>query len=171
MIRWSTFGTLLIVATLISGLSLAEDPPAAESAKRAKGVTSEAGGVKHFGAAFGSQEAITFKTLVSDTAKFTGKTVKVRGHVKSVCKKKGCWMVLSSAADSEPTIRIRMKDYGFFVPTNCKGKSSIVEGVFSRKLVSESMRKHLAEDAEKDPSKVTGDKEELTLMATAIDIF
>ena len=101
---------------------------------------------------------------------FAGKQVKVSACVTKVCKKKGCWFVMAGNQGDGRYVRVKMKDYGFFVPLDCDGKNAVVEGTFNVKEVSESYRKHLAEDGNEDPNKVKGSKLELTLMATAIDI-
>ena len=45
-----------------------------------------------------------------------------------------------------------------------------MEGVFTRKLIQEKMVKHYAEDAGKDPAKVSGTRQELSMMASGISI-
>lgn len=135
--------------------------------------TAESGdkGPQHFGGDFSLKERTTFADLVSKSDTFDGKSVQVEANVKAVCKKKGCWMVLSDIdGKSETTVRIRMKDYGFFVPKDCDGSKAVVEGVFARKVLKEKMAKHYAEDGGKDPAKVQGDRVELTLTAHAVDI-
>ena len=125
----------------------------------------------HFGAAFAMTEAPQpLKAIMDKSGDFSGKTVKVSGKVQSVCKKKGCWLVLQTDEAIARDVRITFKDYGFFAPKDCAGKEAIVEGVFSRTLVKEATRKHLAEDGGKDPSKVEGDAEEYRLVATGLEI-
>ncbi|HTF17675.1 MAG TPA: DUF4920 domain-containing protein, partial [Chryseolinea sp.] len=41
--------------------------------------------------------------------------VKVQGTVTDVCPKMGCWLALEMPDKS--TVFVKMKDYGFFVPT------------------------------------------------------
>ena len=96
--------------------------------------------------------------------------VKVSGKISSVCKKKGCWFVVQDAQKPDQSVRITMKDYGFFVPLDSAGKEAVIEGQFSLKVLAEKERKHLAEDEGKDASKVTGDVKEFSLVATAIDL-
>lgn len=64
-----------------------------------------------------------------------------------------------------------MKDYGFFLPKDCDGKRVVVEGTFARKVITEAQLRHFAQDAGKDPSEIKGDQEELSLVATAIDLL
>ena len=127
--------------------------------------------VKHFGGDFGLLGFVELDQLVKNPARYQGRVVKVAARVDSVCKKKGCWLVLDALGKKTAQVRIRMKDYGFFVPVNSDGKEAIVEGVFHVKNLSEAMAKHYAEDAGKDSSKVKGARPELSMTATAIDII
>ena len=128
------------------------------------------GDTSHFGAPFALEGDMTFEELMADPGKHAGKTVRVKGKVTSVCKKKGCWMVLGDPEKKEEFVRVRMKDYGFFVPLDCDGQLAIVEGVFTRKLLGEKMAKHYAEDAGKDPKKVKGERHELSMLANGIQL-
>ena len=124
----------------------------------------------HFGAAFNLESEMTFEALMADPAKHAGKTIRVKGKVSSVCKKKGCWMVLGDPEKKEEFVRVRMKDYGFFLPLDCDGQLAVVEGVFTRKLLGEKMAKHYAEDAGKDPKNVKGERHELSMLANGIQL-
>ena len=79
-------------------------------------------------------------------------------------------MTLQPADGGDQYVRVTMKDYGFFVPVDCDGKTATVEGTFKSVERPEAQRKHLAEDGGDDPTKVKGAALELTLVATAIDI-
>ena len=126
--------------------------------------------VKHFGGEFKTLGFVDFVDLLNKPKPYDGKVVKVVATVDSVCKKKGCWLVLADKKKPGWSVRVRMKDYGFFVPLDCDGKQAIVEGSFGLKVVKEATAKHYAEDAGKDSSKIKGDKLELSMMAVAIDI-
>jgi hypothetical protein len=96
-----------------------------------------------------------------------GATVKVSGVIDSVCQKMGCWLVLK---DGEQTARVLMKDHGFTVPLDSRGKSAVVEGTVKSRTFSEAQVKHLEEDAGKDPAKVSGTRREVVLTASGIRI-
>lgn len=131
----------------------------------------KAGATGHFGAAFASEDAAKpLGDILKQAEANNGKLVKVSGKVQSVCKKKGCWLVMQTDADVPQTVRVTMKDYGFFAPKDCDGKTATIEGVLNRKVVKEAELKHLAEDQGQDPAKVTGDKEEFRLVANGIKI-
>ena len=76
----------------------------------------------------------------------------VKGTVKEVCQMKGCWMTLRN--ESNANIRVKFKDYGFFVPKDISGKEVIIEGTALKEVLEEDEAKHYAEDGGKeyDPS-------------------
>lgn len=124
----------------------------------------------HFGAKFTLKDVTPVKNVFSKPDSFEGKTALISGKVSNVCTKKGCWFMIQDPAKSDESIRITMKDYGFFVPKDCAGKMATIEGTIGVKTLTEARRKHLAEDAGKDPSKVTGDVKELTIVANGVKI-
>lgn len=130
----------------------------------------EAGKTSHYGAPFTLTEGVALASVLDKADELDGKTVRVKGDVAAVCKKKGCWFVIKTDEDKARTVRISMKDYGFFVPKDCDGKNAEVEGVIQKKVIKEEVRKHLAEDGGEDPSKVVGDAVEVQLVATGVAI-
>ena len=127
-------------------------------------------GPTQYGADFSLDSEVKVDDVLKSPEKFAGKTIRVRGEITSVCKKKGCWLILGNPDVKESFIRVRMKDYGFFVPLDCSGQNAAIEGVFTRKVLEEKMVKHYAEDAGKDPTKVSGTREELSMLASGISI-
>ena len=114
-----------------------------------------------------SNEALTkYQTLkAGDTI-----NLKFTSTINEVCSKKGCWMKLP-AGDTEETIRVRFKDYGFFMPLDSKGKEVIVEGKAFVKEVTVDELKHYAEDAGKSKeeiAKITKPKLELAFEANGV---
>jgi len=130
----------------------------------------EAGKTNHYGAEFTLTEGVALASALNKAEELDGKTVRVTGDVAAVCKKKGCWFVIKTDEAEARTVRISMKDYGFFVPKDCDGKKAEVEGVLQKKTITEAVRKHLAEDGGEDPSKVVGDAVEIQLVATGVAI-
>ena len=119
----------------------------------------------HRGAKFTKTTSITMDDLVKRAPDFAGQTVRVDGTISSVCRKKGCWMILSGQS-STAKARITFKDYAFFVPLDAAGAKAAVEGVVKVKVMSEAERKHLADDAGKTLADIP--KHELRLMASAV---
>ena len=97
-----------------------------------------------------------------------GSTVLVTATAAQVCEKKGCWVVLQ---DGEKSVRVTMKDYGFFLPKDVVGKTLVVEGTLAEKVVTEKERRHYAEDAGKSKAeiaKIEGDETSWSLVASSI---
>ncbi|MDX1543227.1 MAG: DUF4920 domain-containing protein [Christiangramia sp.] len=79
-----------------------------------------------------------------------GDTIRAKfsSRVNSVCKMKGCWMVLElPGIDEDPMIKF--KDYGFFVPKDIEGREVIVEGLAFIEEISIEDQQHFAKDARK----------------------
>jgi hypothetical protein len=57
------------------------------------------------------------------------------------------------------TMRVKFKDYGFFVPKDCAGKTAIMEGRAFFRTVSVDELKHYAEDAGKSKEEIEKIKE------------
>ena len=93
------------------------------------------------------------------------------GEIKEVCQAKGCWMTLDLGDDE--LIRVKFKDYGFFVPKDAAGKTAVIEGIAKKEVIDVSELKHLAEDAgksQKEIDAITEPKEELTFVAKGVII-
>ncbi|HHH28732.1 MAG TPA: DUF4920 domain-containing protein [Polyangiaceae bacterium] len=124
----------------------------------------------HFGQAFTLTEREELKaaaTRLSDRG--GGEKVLVMGTVDSVCKKKGCWMVIK---DGEVTARVFTHAGKFFMPVGTnKGRKVVVEGELTAKTMSERFAKHLAEDKGEDPSEVTGPVKEWVIQATGAELL
>lgn len=118
------------------------------------------------------KKAISPEKLEKKLAKSAkNKNVAVKGKVVDVCEKKGCWMTIQTE-DNEQFF-VKMKDYGFFVPTALKGKNVILEGDAETKTISVDERKHYAEDAKKSQSEIdaiTQPSEEIRFMASGIKV-
>jgi hypothetical protein len=97
--------------------------------------------------------------------------VKLKGKIESVCQKKGCWMQLDLGNGEK--MRVKFKDYAFFVPKNAAGKQVIIEGVASKEVIDVKTLRHYAEDAGKSKeeiAKITKDKEEISFEARGVII-
>ncbi len=126
--------------------------------------------IGQFGATFNPQGQ-TLRTLleaVNDTT-LHNTTITLHGTILDVCRKKGCWMILT---DGTTQMRITFKDYGFFVPTDCSGKVAMVQGVVSIEEIPEDLAKHYAEESEtEDPEAITGPQRVVTMVADGVQIM
>ena len=73
-------------------------------------------------------------------------------------------------AEGDKEVRVKFRDYGFFVPKDCKGQSAVLEGTFKVVTTSVAELKHLLEDEGKkeEAAKVTEPKVELSVMADGV---
>ena len=60
--------------------------------------------------------------------------VKLKAPINACCQKKGCWMNVDLGKDVE--MRVKFKDYGFFVPFNSSGRQSKARVPQSRREVT-----------------------------------
>jgi Domain of unknown function (DUF4920) len=91
---------------------------------------------------------------------------KISGTIKSCCQNKGCWLTMELANGNE--MRVRFRDYAFFVPKNSAGNKVVLEGTAYREMISVDDQRHYAKDggaSEAELAKITAPKEEFTFMA------
>ena len=78
---------------------------------------------------------------------------KVEVEILQSCTKKGCWMDV--ALDDGSVMKVRFKDYGFFVPKEgLEGRKSVLQGVMIREEVDVETLQHYAEDAGKSTEEI-----------------
>ncbi|SMF17444.1 DUF4920 domain-containing protein [Pseudobacteriovorax antillogorgiicola] len=96
------------------------------------------------------------------------KPIELKGQVKKVCQKKGCWMVLDDGHDA---IRITFKGYSFFVPMKLEGQTVRAQGILQKKVRTVGQQKHFLEDAgasQKEIDKIKDDKTVYEFVATGV---
>jgi len=161
----------LIAIFVVSVLALAcetkkEDKKQVEKETVASAYTSYGDQISEKDYLSSSEALAKYQTLkVGDTI-----NLKFGSSIEEVCSKKGCWMKLP-AGETEETIMVRFKDYGFFMPLDSKGNEVIVEGKAFVKEVSVEELKHYAEDAGKSKeeiAKITKPKLELAFEAKGV---
>jgi hypothetical protein len=119
-------------------------------------------------AVYGRAPALTSAPLTLEQATSeanVGQTLAVKAPAREVCQNRGCWMVLTEGARS---VRVTFVDYSFFVPKDIAGKTVVVEGVLSRKLLSADEAKHYAEESASGAAAPPGPREEWSLVATSV---
>jgi Domain of unknown function (DUF4920) len=147
---------ILVIVSLLMGLAATAQ---IKSAK--KGVTY---GVKT--TAKGAIEVPVMEEKLATAEKFTGK---VKGTIKEVCTKKGCWMKLETTEGDG--IMVRFKDYKFFMPQDIVGKEVVLDGVAKVTTTSVEELKHFAEDGGKSKEeieKITEPKKEIEFTAKGV---
>jgi hypothetical protein len=98
-------------------------------------------------------------------------SIKATGKIDAVCKNKGCWMTIANAV-GEP-MRITFKDYGFFVPKDCAGKTAVFEGRAYHDTTTVEMLREFAKDdgkSKEEIEKITEPKINYSFEATGVII-
>jgi len=100
------------------------------------------------------------------------KDVKLSGPISACCTKSGCWMKVKNG---EQDIMVSFKDYGFFIPKDCAGKNTVMEGKAYYETVSVDDLRHYAEDGgmskEEAEKKYTKPEDQLRFEATGVIIM
>lgn len=103
--------------------------------------------------------------------KKTDTPVLVTAKAESVCQSKGCWVMLTDG--DVKNVRVKMKDYSFFVPKDLAGKTLVIEGVLKVETTTEKDAKHYAKDAGKskaDIERIKGDTQSWGILASSIRV-
>jgi hypothetical protein len=155
--------TLLATAAVVLACNTATVPANAQDK------TAQAN-VKTYGEAISADGAISTAELAKVMSEKTEYTTKVEGEVITSCAVKGCWMDMKMADGS--TMKVRFKDYGFFVPkTGLEGKRAVIQGTATREVVDVATLKHYAEDAGKSKeeiAKITEPQNKLMFLADGV---
>ncbi len=164
---------LLSAALLTAGCTYAQKGQTCDPAKEAKYKSlsnpNTAGG---YGTVITKDKAITVAQLEKDMKAQNvaeKKNVKISGKVNSVCKMKGCWMEVSDGKGG--SMRVRFKDYAFFVPRDCENQTAYLQGTARYDTTSVAMLKHYAEDAgksKKEIAAITQPEVSLTFLADGV---
>jgi len=152
-----------LLLMLLAVLSLQVRAQDKEKVQAAKGVVY--GTVSEENSAV-SPDEISSK-LVND--QYTGQ---IKGKVVEVCMAEGCWIRLQKKDGT--SMMVRSKDHAFLMPENIVGKTVLVEGSATVKEVSETMRKHYAEDAGKSKAeiaKIKGAEKDVQFSAKGVKVL
>lgn len=118
------------------------------------------------------EEPIELAAAIDKAASAEG-PYKVNAKIEKVCQVKGCWFTLKSEGVEIP-IRVKMKDYAFFVPKNAEGLPAVLEGTFKKTQLPQDEAQHYADDEAKatgkPAKKIDGPLDTYMFMASAIQI-
>ena len=124
-----------------------------------------------YGAAITPAGALPMSALPVALGKSDSARVKLVGKASAVCQAKGCWMTLPTADGKE--MRVRFRDYAFFVPKDLSGHEVVVSGWAYRSTVPKSELQHYAKDAGKTDQEVAAisqDEQQLTFLADGVRV-
>ncbi len=114
---------------------------------------------------------VAFADALKEPDKFAGKTVVIEGVVKRICKMEGCWMEIAPESDAQ-SIRVTFKHHAFFVPKDSDGTKFRAVGEFTVKKLDKEMVEHLVkEDGAKVKTNPDGTADEVTFIATGVEIW
>lgn len=117
----------------------------------------------------GATDASQLPSLVKNDESKT--PVKIKGKITDVCSKKGCWAKVQ--INDHETAFVKMKDYGFFLPTSAIGKTVVIDGEAYIESTSVEELKHYAEDAKKSQAEIDAISEpgkQIRVTATGIRV-
>ena len=123
----------------------------------------------YFGERIDQADAISMQQLLENLESTESLDAKVEASVLEACQMKGCWMEVD-AGDGK-TMRVKFKDYGFFVPKNSAGKTAVMRGTATRETTSVADLRHYAEDGGKsgeEIEKITEPEEQLVFVADGV---
>ncbi len=123
------------------------------------------------GAPLGNSKKVSLAKVMKDPAKYSGQTVRVEGVIVRSCKTEGCWLELAPAADAK-SVRVKMKDHGFFIPLNSAGAFAKAEGVFTVKTLTKEQVQHMIEEdgAKFENMNADGTVTEVSFEATGVEL-
>lgn len=111
-------------------------------------------GMETYGEAITPEGAVSVADIVTNLASNDTILGKVSGYVTSVCKKKGCWMILSQSPTDSTGLFVKFKDYGFFMPLDCEGSKVVMQGFAFNEVTPVDELKHYAEDEGKSAEEI-----------------
>ena len=168
---------LLLLAGWMTACSSGEnqetdaDASADETEMNSESTENEEGDGKHFGETITADDALTYSVLYSKMAETDSMPAKVVATVNAVCQAKGCWMDVAAEQEGVEPMKVRFKDYGFFVPKDIAGRKVVMEGYAYREITSVDELRHYAEDeglSQEEIEKITEPLEELKFMASGV---
>ncbi len=162
---------LAVVFALFSACKNSDCCKNEAAADGAKASAASATAGKTFGAAITADGAMAFDEMVVKMAASDSMPAKVVGKIEAVCQVKGCWMDFVSDDPAKPKMKVKFKDYAFFMPLDCAGKKAVVDGYAYTQTTDVAELKHLAEDAGKSKEEIasiTEPKKELRFMASGV---
>ncbi|MBC6698750.1 DUF4920 domain-containing protein [Hymenobacter sp. BT190] len=124
---------------------------------------------KTYGAAVTAEGARPLSELQQVLGTQDSAQVKLVGKADAVCQAKGCWLTMKTPEGQE--MRVKFKDYAFFVPKDISGQTVVIDGWAHREVVPVSDLQHYAKDAgksEKEVAAITKPEVQLNFEASGV---
>lgn len=149
------FSTLLVIACNTAPTDVAAQPKT---------------NVTSYGDAITADGAISTADMVKKMGSTDSLATKIECEIITSCTKKGCWMDVKLPDGS--AMKVRFKDYGFFVPTKgLEGKRAVMQGYATKEVTDVATLRHYAEDAGKSKeeiAKITEPETSLMFLADGV---
>jgi len=124
---------------------------------------------RDFGAGLTLSQETPLGEVLAAPERYGDEPVLLRGRLTDLCTKKGCWTVLT---DGEARVRVRFRDYGFFLPPDALGAEALVEGVADVRTVSEREARHIAAESRGGrPEAIEGPQREVGFIASGVRLL
>ncbi|MGY2134859.1 DUF4920 domain-containing protein [Hymenobacter sp. HD11105] len=146
---------LLVILSVVALASCQSSPSSDASSTAALEKTPPSAatiGGQTYGASITAADAIPVAQLNQVLGTKDSAQVKLIGKATEVCQAKGCWMTIATANGKQ--MRVRFKDYGFFVPKDISGKTVVINGWAHREMVPVDHLRHYAKDAGKSAKEI-----------------
>ncbi len=116
-------------------------------------------------------ERVSFADALREPAKYDGKKVVIEGVVTRVCQAEGCWVEIGPKSQADGKIRVTF-DHKFAVPKDASFMEFRAEGTLRVKTLSRETVEHLVkEDGAKIKARPDGTADELTFLATGVELW
>lgn len=126
--------------------------------------------LKSYGDPITAEGAMSAQEFVKAMEGKDSLATKLETEVITSCIKKGCWMDVR-LPDGE-VMKVKFKDYGFFVPTEgLEGRRAILQGYAVKEVTDVATLRHYAEDAgqsEEEIARITEPEESLFFVADGV---
>lgn len=166
----------MILSFAFAGVSFAQMSVNQQKEAKAKAEQADIDGKTTFpikrGTMSGNAKKVKLAKILETPEKYSGQNVLVEGVLVRSCKVEGCWFELAPNKDGK-TIRIKMKDHGFFIPLNSAAQNLKVkaEGVFKVKTLTKAEVDHLIEDGGKFSNiNADGTVTEVSFLASGLEL-
>jgi hypothetical protein len=109
--------------------------------------------VRSYGDPITAEGAISTEEFAKRMKESDSLATKIEAEVMTSCIKKGCWMDVKMP-DGE-VMKVKFKDYGFFVPTEgLEGRHAVLQGYATKEVTDVATLRHYAEDAGKSAEEI-----------------
>ncbi|MCB9073308.1 MAG: DUF4920 domain-containing protein [Bdellovibrionaceae bacterium] len=98
---------------------------------------------KTYGSSDFAAPEVKLAQVLKEFSNYKDQKITMEGTVKQVCQEKGCWLKFE---DQNLSIRTVMKNYGFTVPKDIRGKKIRITGVMEQKELPVKVVHHYMRD-------------------------